>query len=58
MAGGAAYLYAMGCYLKAKGRSLAWLLLGAFTLLVAPYLKDYCKDGVAPAGRSGWASDI
>jgi fructose-specific phosphotransferase system IIC component len=40
-----ALVYGMWAYLKAKGRSSAWLLLG----IVILFLKDHAKDGQPPA---------
>jgi hypothetical protein len=58
--GGASLLAASLWYLKAKGRSLTWLLLLGPLLVL--FLEDRCKDGAPPqpdpTKRSGWASDL
>jgi hypothetical protein len=60
----ATYVVAILFYLKAKGRSFAWILLPPLLGLVAiSLLKDYCKDGQPSAPqeakpRSEWASDL
>jgi hypothetical protein len=44
----ASYFYALWCYIKAKGRSDAWILmtfLSVLGLIVLLLLKDHCKDG-------------
>jgi fructose-specific phosphotransferase system IIC component len=47
---GASLFYGMWAYLKAKGRSWAWLLLGGpVGLIVILLLKDHAKDGQPPA---------
>src|SRR5450631_2892040 len=48
---GVSYLYGMWAYLKAKGRSGAWVLLAAslIGMIVIPLLKDHAKDGQPPA---------
>jgi hypothetical protein len=48
----APYFYGMWAYLKAKGRSSAWMLLAGSTvigMIVILLLKDHAKDGQPPA---------
>ena len=50
--GAGAVMFSLWCYLKAKGRSGAWLYTCAFLpvgLLVILLLKDHAKDGQPPA---------
>ena len=49
-----AYFYGTWAYLKAKGRSGAWVLLAGslIGMIVVLLLKDHAKDGQPPAPRA------
>ena len=52
----ASYIYALWAYVKAKGRSDAWVLmafLNVFGLIVLLLLKDHHKEGAASAAHQG-----
>ena len=59
------YLYALICYVSAKGRHGGWvvfaLLFSVVGLLIVLSLEDHCKDGTLRPPpqklRSGWAGD-
>jgi hypothetical protein len=52
----ASYFYALWCYIRAKGRNEAWILmafLNVLGLIVLLLLKDHCKDGTPSATPQG-----